>query len=85
MRRFIFSVKEAVELVVNSIKLRDKIAGKVLSRRMKASKIKDILENWINKFGGTYETIKGEFGQCFFVNSRRFNVPAAFTLKSIIG
>ena len=30
---------------------------------MKAAKIKDILELWIAKFGGTYETIKGRPGE----------------------
>ena len=63
MRRFVFSVKEAVDLILNSMKLRDKVAGKVLSRRMKAAKIKDILEIWIEKFGGTYEAVKGRPGE----------------------
>lgn len=47
MRRFFFSVEDAVDLVYTAIKNQDKIAGKVLSLKMKAAQVKDILDVWI--------------------------------------
>lgn len=57
MRRFIFSVKEASDLVISAMDLIDKVQGKVLSRKMKAAQIEDILKIFIQHYGGTYEKI----------------------------
>ncbi len=54
MRRFFFSVDEAVDLVIKSIKLRKKLRGKILSVEMKSARMIDILKRWISKFGGKY-------------------------------
>ena len=54
MRRFFFSVDEAVDLVIKSIKLRKKLRGKILSVEMKSARMIDILKRWISNFGGKY-------------------------------
>ncbi len=46
MYRYFFTVDEAVELVVNALHSIDEIAGKVMSREMKAAQLKDIIEVW---------------------------------------
>ena len=62
MRRFFFSVDEAVSLIDQALKLKDKLAGKILSAEMKSSKIIDILKVWIKKFGGNYKIIQTRKG-----------------------
>ncbi|WP_111672195.1 polysaccharide biosynthesis protein [Algoriphagus litoralis] len=63
MRRFFFTVNEAVDLVVNAIKHIDLVQGKVLSRHMKAAQIEDILKVWIEEKGGKWEKIEGRPGE----------------------
>lgn len=48
MTRFFFSVDDAVELVHTAIKNQDKIAGRVLSLKMKSTSINDILDVWVS-------------------------------------
>ena len=62
MRRFFFSVDEAVSLIDHALKLKDKLAGKILSAEMKSSKMIDILKVWIKKFGGNYKIIQTRKG-----------------------
>jgi FlaA1/EpsC-like NDP-sugar epimerase len=47
MRRFFFSVDEAVSLVDQALKLKDKLNGKILSAEMKSAKMIEILKVWI--------------------------------------
>ncbi|OOG68176.1 polysaccharide biosynthesis protein [Algoriphagus sp. A40] len=63
MRRFFFSVNDAVELVINAIKHIELVQGKVLSRFMKAAQIEDILKVWIEEKGGKWEKIAGRPGE----------------------
>tara|TARA_B100001540_G_C15795667_1_gene637540 strand:+ start:522 stop:1481 length:960 start_codon:yes stop_codon:yes gene_type:complete len=63
MRRFFFTVDEAVQLVLTAIENQNDLAGKVLSRKMKAAKISDILDVWIEKYGGKWELIDGRPGE----------------------
>jgi FlaA1/EpsC-like NDP-sugar epimerase len=56
MRRFFFTVNEAVDLVIAAIDLEDHIHGKILSREMKSAQIGDILRVWVSKWGGKYES-----------------------------
>ncbi|MDN3204695.1 polysaccharide biosynthesis protein [Algoriphagus sediminis] len=63
MRRFFFTVEEAVELVINAIRNIDLVQGKVLSRYMKAAQIEDILKVWIEEKGGKWEKIEGRPGE----------------------
>tara|TARA_B100000989_G_scaffold27841_1_gene17935 strand:- start:573 stop:1526 length:954 start_codon:yes stop_codon:yes gene_type:complete len=62
MRRFFFSVDDAVSLIDQALKLKNKLAGKILSAEMKSSKMIDILKVWIEKFGGNYKIIKTRKG-----------------------
>lgn len=63
MRRFFFSVQDAVDLVTAAIEYKDLIQGQILSRVMKSAKIQDILDTWIKHFGGKWEKIKGRPGE----------------------
>jgi UDP-glucose 4-epimerase len=63
MRRFFFSVDEAVKLVMTSIENIDAIRGKVLSRYMKAAQIQDLLDLWIAEKGGSWERMQGRPGE----------------------
>ncbi|TXE08801.1 polysaccharide biosynthesis protein [Algoriphagus aquimarinus] len=63
MRRFFFSVDEAVNLVVTAMDNIDLARGKVLSRYMKAAQMQDILQTWIEEKGGKWEKIEGRPGE----------------------
>ncbi len=63
MRRFFFTVDEAVKLVLTAIEHADELRGKVLSRRMKAALIKDILTLWVKQKGGSWKQIEGRPGE----------------------
>ncbi|MEB2779809.1 polysaccharide biosynthesis protein [Algoriphagus sp. C2-6-M1] len=63
MRRFFFSVDEAVDLVVTAMDNIDIARGKVLSRHMKAAQMQDILQTWIEEKGGKWEKIEGRPGE----------------------
>jgi FlaA1/EpsC-like NDP-sugar epimerase len=63
MRRFFFTVDEAVNLVVTALRNIEEVQGKVLSRQMKAAQIKDVLDLWIKHNGGTWEKIEGRPGE----------------------
>lgn len=63
MRRFFFTVDEAVQLVITALTNINDFQGMVLSRMMKAAQISDILNVWINNFGGTWEKIEGRPGE----------------------
>ncbi|MHA7129410.1 polysaccharide biosynthesis protein [Algoriphagus namhaensis] len=63
MRRFFFSVDEAAQLVITAMNNIDLVAGKVLSRHMKAAQIADILQVWIEEKGGKWEKIEGRPGE----------------------
>jgi len=63
MRRFFFTVDEAVELVLTAIYNVDLLQGKVLSRKMNAAQISDILKVWTESKGGKWEKIAGRPGE----------------------
>ena len=63
MRRFFFSVDEAVNLVITAMDNIDIAKGKVLSRYMKAAQMQDILQTWIEEKGGKWEKIEGRPGE----------------------
>jgi FlaA1/EpsC-like NDP-sugar epimerase len=63
MRRFFFSVDDAVNLVLTAMRQIDHIQGKVLSRKMKAAQIEEILRVWTSTKGGRYEKIEGRPGE----------------------
>ena len=63
MRRFFFTVDEAVKLVITAIENMEELQGKVLSREMKAAQIEDLLLTWTKHHGGKYERIEGRPGE----------------------
>ncbi len=63
MRRFFFTVDEAVNLVITALNNIDETQGKVLSRMMKAAQMEDILLTWVKHKGGKYEKIEGRPGE----------------------
>ena len=63
MRRFFFTVDDAVKLVIATLENINEVQGKVLSRKMKAAKIEDILRVWTTNKGGKYEKIEGRPGE----------------------
>lgn len=63
MRRFFFTVDDAVQLVLTALHHIDEVQGKVLSRKMKAAQIEDILRVWTKNKGGRYEKVEGRPGE----------------------
>jgi len=63
MRRFFFTVDEAVKLVRIAIEQLDTIQGRVLARPMKAAQIQDLLKVWVEKKGGRWERMNGRPGE----------------------
>lgn len=63
MRRFFFTVDEAVKLVLTALKEIDAIQGKVLSRYMKAVQIQDLLDVWTSEKGGAWERVSARPGE----------------------
>jgi len=63
MRRFFFSIKDAVKLVVTAINNQEIISGKILSMEMKSAKMIDVIRVWNENFGGTWEKIEGRDGE----------------------
>ena len=63
MRRFFFTVDEAVRLVLTALGNAEDLRGKVLSRRMKSARIADVLRVWIDNKGGRWEQIEGRPGE----------------------
>jgi len=62
MRRFFFSVDEAVNLIDQALRLKDKLNGKILSAEMKSAKMIEILKVWVKKFGGKYKIVQSRKG-----------------------
>lgn len=63
MRRFFFTVEEAVQLVLTAMANVDVLQGKVLSRHMKSAEIGDVLRVWVANLGGKWERIAGRPGE----------------------
>jgi FlaA1/EpsC-like NDP-sugar epimerase len=63
MRRFFFTIDHAVQLVKTAMDNIDLVQGQILSRVMKSAQIQDILNVWIQNFGGSWEKIDGRPGE----------------------
>jgi len=63
MRRFFFTVDEAVQLIITAMTNIDEFQGQVLSRKMKAAQVSDVLRVWIANKGGRWEQIEGRPGE----------------------
>jgi FlaA1/EpsC-like NDP-sugar epimerase len=62
MRRFFFTINDAVNLVLFALNGSTKFKGKILCANMKACKLIDIIKVWIENYGGSYKIIKGRKG-----------------------
>lgn len=63
MRRFIFTVSEASELVLTALKNIEIYSGKILAREMKSTEISNLSKIWSKKFGDKFETISSRPGE----------------------
>jgi FlaA1/EpsC-like NDP-sugar epimerase len=63
MRRFFFTVNEAVELVTTCLEKINSLSGKILSREMKSAQMMDILNIWIKLYGGKFIISKERPGE----------------------
>lgn len=63
MTRYFSTVQEAAELVVTAIDHIQQVRGTVVSRTMKAARIRDILELWVASKGGSWHQIEGRPGE----------------------
>ena len=62
MRRFFFTIDDAVDLVLHALDKSKNFNGKILCANMKSCKLIEIIKVWNQKYGGTFEIIKGRKG-----------------------
>tara|TARA_A100001011_G_scaffold400835_1_gene519592 strand:- start:4431 stop:5372 length:942 start_codon:yes stop_codon:yes gene_type:complete len=62
MRRFFFTIEDAINLVDIALKNQNYLSGKTLCPEMKSSRMIDIIQNWNKLYGGSYKIIKGREG-----------------------
>jgi FlaA1/EpsC-like NDP-sugar epimerase len=62
MRRFFFTIDDAVTLVDTALKKQNILAGKILCPEMKSSTMINIIKNWIKIYGGSYKVINNREG-----------------------
>ncbi len=62
MRRFFFTINEAVDLVLFALEKSKNFSGKILCASMKSCKLIEIIKVWNQKFGGSYKIIKSRKG-----------------------
>ena len=85
MRRFFFSVHEATSLVITCLENINITQGKVLSRKMKAAKIGDILEIWCSIYKTKWKKIKKRKGdkiEEFLIGENEINSTKEINIKS---
>ena len=63
MKRFFFSVSDAADLVIRNIDNIELTKGNILSMKMKASKISDLLEVWKKLYGTSWNDIGRRLGE----------------------
>lgn len=86
MRRFFFGVDEAVALVMTAVREIDTIRGRILSREMKAARVRDLLDVWIDARGGRWEPIEGRPGERddeFLVGETELSFTEAVTYDGV--
>ena len=62
MRRFFFTIDDAVDLVNQALKKNVLLNGKILCPDMKSSKMINIIKTWLKDYGGKYKIIKEREG-----------------------
>lgn len=86
MRRFFFTVDHAVRLVIDAIDNIDTIHGQILSREMKSAQMSDILDVWIEMYGGKWEKIgdrPGERNDEFLVGDIELEYTTRVAIKGV--
>ena len=63
MKRFFFSVSDAADLVIRNLEHIDLTKGKVLSMKMRASKISDFLDVWKKLYGTSWIDVGKRLGE----------------------
>ena len=63
MKRFFFSVSDAADLVIRNLHNIHTTRGKILSMKMKASKISNLLNTWQNLYGTKWIEIDRRLGE----------------------
>lgn len=84
MKRFIFSVDEAVDLVIACMTNIKITKGKILSKKMKSARIQDILKIWKSYLGTDWVPIEPRIGESID-ETIIGNIEAPFTKEIIIG
>lgn len=87
MRRFFFTVQNAVDLVIAAIDNQETCHGKILSREMKSAQIQDILDVWIKNYGGKWEKMQGRPGERldeFLVGETELEYCETITINGIL-
>lgn len=85
MRRFFFTVNEAVSLVDQALKNKKKLNGKILSVEMKSAKMIDILKVWTKNFGGRYkitEIRKGDRLDEYLIGKEELKFTSQINIKN---
>lgn len=62
MRRFFFTIDDAVDLVNQALKKNTLLDGKILCPEMKSSKMIKIIKVWLKEYGGKYKIINERDG-----------------------
>ena len=62
MRRFFFTIDDAVDLVLTALNGDKIFRGKILCAEMKSCKLIEIIKIWTQKFGGVFKIIKSRKG-----------------------
>ncbi len=62
MRRYFISVQEAVQIIIDAFENIDETQAAVITRDMKAVQIADILDVWVDTFGGSWKQIEERQG-----------------------
>lgn len=86
MRRFFFTVDNAVKLVMDAIDNIKQIEGCILSREMKSAKMCDILDVWISMFGGEWHKTGerlGERNDEYLVGDIELEYSRIFTIDGV--
>lgn len=63
MRRFMFSVHEAIQMVIDALTHIEMLQGKILAKKMKSVQIGDILPFFNKIYGGTAEKVLPRIGE----------------------
>jgi len=85
MRRFFFTVKDAVNLIDTAIKNKKKLKGKILSAEMKSAKMIEILKVWKKEYSCKFKIIEARQGDRldeFLIGQQELKYASEIKLKN---